>query len=75
MRPGPRCWRTCWGGHRGPHRLQFELPSLETFATRAQARAKVVAWIDDYNRRRRHSALGMMSPVDYEHANAAGEVA
>jgi putative transposase len=44
--------------------LEFELRALEHFATRAQARARVAAWIDDYNRHRRHSALQMMSPVD-----------
>ena len=55
--------------------LEFELRSRETFATRAAARARVAAWIDDYNRHRRHSALRMMSPVDYEQALAAGEAA
>jgi putative transposase len=46
--------------------LEFELRSLRRFATRAQARAAVAAWIEDYNHVRRHSALGMVSPVDYE---------
>jgi transposase InsO family protein len=46
--------------------LEFELRSLEHFTTRAQARARIAAWIDDYNRNRRHSALQMESPVDYE---------
>jgi putative transposase len=46
--------------------LEFELRSLHQFATRAEARAAVAAWIEDYNHVRRHSALGMMSPVDYE---------
>jgi len=55
--------------------LEFELRSVEIFATKAQARARVAAWIDDYNRHRRHSALQMMSPVDYEHALTAGEAA
>ena len=55
--------------------LEFELRSVEHFATKAQARARVAAWIDDYNRHRRHSALRMMSPVDYELALAAGEAA
>jgi len=55
--------------------LEFELRSRETFATRAAARARVAAWIDDYNRHRRHSALRMMSPVAYEQALAAGEAA
>jgi putative transposase len=51
--------------------LEFELRRLERFATKADARVQVAAWIDDYNRRRRHSALGMRSPMDYEHALAA----
>ncbi len=46
--------------------LEFELRSRRQFATRAQARAEVAAWIEDYNHVRRHSALGMRSPVDYE---------
>ncbi len=46
--------------------LEFELRSREKFATRAAARAAVAAWIEDYNHVRRHSALGMVSPVDYE---------
>jgi len=54
--------------------LEFELRRVEQFATRAQARARVAAWIDDYNRHRRHSALAMMSPADYEQA-LAGEAA
>jgi putative transposase len=46
--------------------LEWELRSLVKFATRAEARAGVAAWIEDYNHVRRHSALGMMSPVAYE---------
>ena len=46
--------------------LEFELRSLEQFPTTAAARARVAAWIDEYNRTRRHSSIGMMSPVDYE---------
>jgi putative transposase len=46
--------------------LEFELRSLAKFATRAQARAAVAAWIEDYNTVRRHSALGMQSPAAYE---------
>jgi putative transposase len=46
--------------------LEFELRALEHFAAKAAARARIPAWIDDYNYRRRHSALAMMSPVDYE---------
>jgi putative transposase len=55
--------------------LEFELRRVEYFAAKAAARAKVAAWIDDYNRHRRHSALGMMSPADYEKALAAGKAA
>ena len=36
------------------------------FATRAAARARVAAWIEEYNHNRRHSACGMMSPVAWE---------
>ena len=46
--------------------LEFELRSLRQFTTRAQARAAVAAWIEDYNTVRRHSALGMRSPAAYE---------
>jgi putative transposase len=55
--------------------LEFELRRAEHFTTRAQARARVAAWIEDYNRQRRHSSLQMMSPVDYEQALRAGEAA
>ena len=48
--------------------LEFELRSLGQFDTRAAARARVSAWIEDCNTRRRHSALGMMTPVRYEQA-------
>jgi transposase InsO family protein len=46
--------------------LEFELRSMEHFTTKAQARAAVAAFIDDYNTHRRHSALGMRSPLDHE---------
>ena len=51
--------------------LEFELRSVEHFATKAAARAKVAAWIEDYNTNRRHSACQMMSPVNYEKTLAA----
>jgi putative transposase len=47
--------------------LEFELRSLEHFATKAQARARIAAWIEEYNHDRRHSGCAMRSPVDYEH--------
>jgi transposase InsO family protein len=55
--------------------LEFELRSVEHFTTRAAARARVSTWIEDYNQDRRHSALGMMSPIDYERALQAAEAA
>ena len=55
--------------------LEFELRRLEHYATRAAARAGVAAWIEDYNYHRRHSALGRVSPVDYERALAGKDAA
>jgi hypothetical protein len=40
---------------------EFKLGRVEQFADKAAARAGVAAWIEDYNRERRHSALGMIS--------------
>jgi len=37
-----------------------------TFATKAELVAAVDNWISRYNNRRRHSAIGMLSPVCYE---------
>jgi len=51
--------------------LEFELRSLQHFTTRAQARAAVAAWIEDYNHHRRHSACQKMPPVAYEQMLAA----
>jgi putative transposase len=55
--------------------LEFELRSLRKFATKTEARAAVAAWIEDYNHDRRHSALGMRSPVDYERSLAGKDAA
>ena len=55
--------------------LEFELRRVEHFATRAQARAGVAAWIEDYNTARRHSSCGMMPPVAWELARGAGQEA
>src|SRR6266566_5191157 len=53
--------------------------AVEQFPTRAAARTRVSAWIQDYNHNRRHSACQirhsacqMMSPVDYERKLQAG---
>ncbi|MGH3411196.1 MAG: integrase core domain-containing protein, partial [Streptosporangiaceae bacterium] len=50
--------------------LEFELRPVQHFATRAQARIAIAEWIEDYNHNRRHSAIGMMSPVAFELALA-----
>jgi putative transposase len=55
--------------------LEFELRSAGHFDTRAAARARISTWIEDYNQNRRHSALGMMSPVGYEQALKTGKAA
>ena len=55
--------------------VTFELLDLEPFATKAQARRGVAAWIDDYNRDRRHSSLGMRSPITFERDQAVPAVA
>jgi putative transposase len=46
--------------------LTFELLDLEHFPTKTQARSRIAAWIDEYNRDRKHSALGMRAPVTFE---------
>jgi transposase InsO family protein len=55
--------------------LEFELRRVQHFTAKAAARAKVAAWVEDYNTTRRHSALGMLSPVAYEQALTAGQAA
>jgi len=55
--------------------LEFELRRIEHFTTRAAARARVPAWIEDYNTKRRHSACQKMPPAAYEQLLAAREEA
>ena len=54
--------------------VEFELRMLEQFTTKAQARRRVAAWIEEYNHDRRHSSLTMRSPIAYELALHAGEL-
>jgi putative transposase len=54
--------------------LEWELLSRRQFATKDQARREVAAFIDRYNRLRRHSSCEMRSPVDYEQLLAARAV-
>jgi transposase InsO family protein len=53
--------------------LEFELRQLEHFTTKDQARRRLAIWIEEYNHDRRHSSLGMRSPIAYEHALLAGD--
>lgn len=46
--------------------LKLERVYRETYATRDQARASIHDYLCFYNQTRRHSALGYLSPVDFE---------
>src|SRR5699024_3850394 len=47
--------------------LKTELYDRKKWSTRDEARKAVARWIEIvYNRRRRHSSVGMISPVDFE---------
>jgi putative transposase len=54
--------------------LELELRQLEHFTTKDHARRRLAVWIEEYNHDRRHSSLGMRSPIAYEHALLAGEL-
>ena len=56
--------------------LQVELLDRQTWATRSQLANAIFEWIEAwYNPRRRHSALGYLSPVDYENLKPAAATA
>lgn len=48
-------------------RLKREIESAQMFVTRDPARAELFEYLEVfYNRDRRHSSLGLLSPVEYE---------
>lgn len=48
--------------------LKTEFYNRHTWPTKTAARQAVGAWIEDcYNRRRRHSSIGNISPVQFEY--------
>ena len=56
--------------------LKNEYYHRHVFATIADARRGVYAWIDGwYNARRRHSAIGQITPNSYENTYAAARSA
>ena len=56
-----------WSGESFWATLKVEFYDQYQWPSRAAAKLAVGDWIERvYNRRRRHSALGMISPVEYE---------
>ena len=72
-RPGPALDNAVTGSWHST--LEFELRSLQKFTTRAAARIAAAAWTEDYKHVRPHSALGMVSPVDFERSLAGKDAA
>ena len=52
--------------------LECELLARSRFKTQAEARHAIFEFVEGfYNRRRRHSSIGYLSPVDYERRHPA----
>jgi putative transposase len=47
--------------------LKRELVDPYVFPDRASARRAIFAWINRYNNHRRHSTLGNIAPLEWEH--------
>jgi len=52
--------------------LEWELLSRRSFATKAQARGEVAAFIDRYNHRRRHCSCEMKPPSSTNRSSPTG---
>jgi hypothetical protein len=55
--------------------LEFELRSVQHFTTRAAARTRVSAWIEDYNGSRPAGGLGLHTAADVHYGRAAAVLA
>ena len=56
--------------------MQLELLDRQSWATRQELANAIFEWIEAwYNPRRRHSALGNLSPIDYERHHTAAPAA
>jgi hypothetical protein len=54
------------------HTLKVELIDGNTYNTLQEAKMAILGYIEGfYNRKRRHSYLGYLSPTDFEKKNAA----
>ena len=58
--PGQRGAESFWAS------LKRELISRYRFASRADARRAIIAWINHYNAVRLHSSLGNVPPIEWE---------
>ncbi|WP_189094194.1 integrase core domain-containing protein [Nocardia jinanensis] len=55
--------------------FKYEHYYRHVYATKAELVAAVDKWMHWYNTRRRHSAIGMISPIAYEHSLSAAATA
>ena len=56
--------------------LKTEFAHRHAWLTDLEQRAAIESWIDNiYNRRRRHSAIGYKTPIEYEMTTAARRAA